>query len=80
MLKLGDHTLVNRVYQLTRTLLFLARPKRLSTASTIEDGRVERLGQDVNQSLSQPIKSIPVTVRKAAKLTKLQAASYVGVR
>ena len=35
---------------------------------------------DVNQSLSQPPKYIPLTVQKALDLTKLQAASYVGVR
>ena len=35
---------------------------------------------DVNQSLSQPTKYIPLTVHKAPELTKLQAASYVGVR
>ena len=34
----------------------------------------------VNQSLSQPTKYISLTVQKAPELTKLQAASYVGVR
>ena len=37
-------------------------------------------GLDVNQSLSQPTKHIPLTVHKAPEFTKLQAASYVGVR
>ena len=37
-------------------------------------------GLDVNQSLSQLTKCIPLTVHKAPELTKLQAASYVGVR
>ena len=37
-------------------------------------------GLNVNQSLSQPTKYIPVTVHKAPELTKLQAASHVGVR
>ena len=37
-------------------------------------------GLDVNQILSQPTKYIPLTVHKAPELTKLQAASYVGVR
>ena len=37
-------------------------------------------GLDVNQSLSQPTKYIPLTVYKAPELTKLQASSYVGVR
>ena len=37
-------------------------------------------GLDVNQSLSQPTKYILLTVHKAPELTKLQAASYVGVR
>ena len=36
-------------------------------------------GLDVNQSLSQPTKYIPLTVHKGPELTKLQAASYVGV-
>ena len=37
-------------------------------------------GLDVNQSLSQPTKYIPLTVHKALELMKLQATSYVGVR
>ena len=37
-------------------------------------------GLDVNQSLSQPTKYIPLTVHKAPELTKLQVASNVGVR
>ena len=37
-------------------------------------------GLDMNQSLSQPTKYIPLTVYKAPELTKLQAASYVKVR
>ena len=37
-------------------------------------------GLDVNQSLSQPTKYIPLTVHKAPELTKLQAASNVGIR
>ena len=83
MLKLLERTLVNRVYQLTRIIIFLARAEMVeSTPSTVEDGGRERLvcGQDVNQSLSQPTKYIPLTVHKAPELTKLQAASYVGVR
>ena len=36
-------------------------------------------GLDVNQCLSQPTKYIPLTAHKAPELTKLQAASYVGV-
>ena len=44
MLKLGDRTLVNRVYQLTRMILFLARAETgESTSSTVEDGGRERL-------------------------------------
>ena len=34
---------------------------------------------DVNQILSQPTKCIPLTAHKDPELTKLQAASYVGV-
>ena len=37
-------------------------------------------GQDVNQSLFQPTKYIPLVVHKAPELMKLQAALYVGVR
>ena len=37
-------------------------------------------GLDVNQSLSQPTKYIPLTVPKGPELTKLQAISHVGVR
>ena len=44
VLKLGDRTLVNHVYQLTRTLLFLARAGTVeSTSRTVEDGGRERL-------------------------------------
>ena len=35
---------------------------------------------DVNQILSQQTKCIPLTAHKDLELTKLQAASYVGVR
>ena len=60
MLKLLKRTLVNRAYQLTRTLLFPARAETVeSTSSTVEDGGRERsCGLDVNQSLSQPTKYI----------------------
>ena len=64
-------------------IIFLARAEMIeSTSRTVEDGGRERLvcGQDVNQSLSQPTKYIPLAVHKAPELTKLQAASYVGVR
>ena len=78
MLKLLERTLVNRAYELIRTLLFPARAETVeSTSSTVEDGG---RGLDVNQSLSQPTKYIPLTVNKAPELTKLQAALYVGVR
>ena len=82
MLKLLERTLVNRAYQLTRPLLFPARAETVeSTTSTVEDGGRERFcGLDANQSLSQPTKHIPLTVHKAPELTKLQAASYGGVR
>ena len=62
--------------------LFLARAETSeSTSSSVEDGGRERFcGLDVNQSLSQPTKYIPLAVHKAPELTRLQAASYVGVR
>ena len=69
-----ERTLINRVYQLTRTLLYPAR------AETVESAAESVCGLDVNQSLSQPTKYIPLTAHKAPELTKLQAASYVGVR
>ena len=44
VLKLLERTLVNRAYQLTRTLLFPARAETVeSTSSTVEDGGRERL-------------------------------------
>ena len=44
MLKLLERTLVNRAYQLTRTLLFPARAETVeSTSSTVEDGGRECL-------------------------------------
>ena len=80
MLKLLERTLVNRAYQLTRTLLYPARAETVErTSSTVEVGGRERCGLDVNQSLSQPTKYILLTVHKAPELTKLQAAAYVGV-
>ena len=81
MLKLLERTLVNRAHQLTQTLIFPARAETVESASsTVEDGDRECLCLDVNQSLSQPTKYIPLAVHKAPELTKLQAASYVGVR
>ena len=56
-------------------------PKRLRVRRVRSRTAAESVcGQDVNQSLSQPTKYIPLTVHKAPELTKLQAASYVGVR
>ena len=44
MLKLLERALVNRAYQLTRTLLYPARAETVeSTSSTVEDGSRERL-------------------------------------
>ena len=56
-------------------------PKRLRVRRVRSRSAAESVcGLDVNQSLSQPTKYIPLTVHKAPELTKLQAASYVGVR
>ena len=56
-------------------------PKRLRVRRVRSRSAAESVcGLDVNQSLSQPTKYIPLTVYKAPELTKLQAASYVGVR
>ena len=56
-------------------------PKRLRVRRVRSRSAVESVcGLDVNQSLSQPTKCIPLTVHKAPELTKLQAASYLGVR
>ena len=55
-------------------------PKRLRVRRVRSRSAAESVcGLDVNQSLSQPTKYIPLTVHKAPELTKLQAASYVGV-
>ena len=81
MLKLLERIIVNRAYKLTRTLLFPARAETVeSTSSTVEDAAESVCGLDVNQRQSQPTKYIPLTVHKALEPTKLQAASYVGVR
>ena len=56
-------------------------PKRLRVCRVRSRSAAESVcGLDVNQSLSQPTKNIPHTVHKAPEFTKLQAASYVGVR
>ena len=56
-------------------------PKRLRVRRVRSRTAAESVcGLDVSQSLSQPTKYIPLTVHKAPELTKLQAASYVGVR
>ena len=56
-------------------------PKRLRVSRVRSRSAAESVcGLDVNQSLSQPTKYIPPTVHKAPELTKLQAASYVGVK
>ena len=83
MLKLLEWTLVNRAYQFTRTLLYPARAETVeSTSSTVEVGGRERLwsGCEPKPVSGQPTKYIPLTVHKVLELTKLQAASYVGVR
>ena len=60
---------------------FLPGPTRLRVRRGRSRTAAESVcGLDVNQSLSQPTKYIPLTVHKAPELTKLQAASYVGVR
>ena len=64
---------------------FLSREAGLSSLSYSQlllfEGTAESVyGQDVNQSLSQPTKYIPLTVHKAPELTKLQATWYVGDR
>ena len=56
-------------------------PKRLRVRRGRSRTAAESVcGLDANQRLSQPTKNIPLTVHKAPELTKLQAASYVGVR
>ena len=55
-------------------------PKRLRVRRVRSKTAAENVcGLDVDQSLSQPTKYIPLTVHKAPELTKLQATSYVGV-
>ena len=55
-------------------------PKRSRVRRRSRTAAASVCGLDVNQSMSQPTKYIPLTVHKAPELTKLQAASYVGVR
>ena len=56
-------------------------PKRLRVRRVRSRTAAESVsGLDVIQSLPQPTKYIPLKVHKAPELTKLQAASYVGVR
>ena len=56
-------------------------PKRLRVRRVRSRTAAESVcGLDVNQSLSQPTKYIPLAVHKAPELRKLQAVSYVGVR
>ena len=56
-------------------------PKRLRVRRGRSRTAAESVcGLDVNQSLSQPTKYIPLTVHEAPEVTKLQEASYVGVR
>ena len=64
-----------------RRFYFPPGPKRLRVHRVRSRTAAESVyGLDVNQSLSQPTKYIPLTVHKAPELTKLQAESYVGVR
>ena len=79
MLKLLEWTLVNRAYQLTRTLLFPAWAETVeSTSSTVEDGGRERFcGLDVNQSLSQPTKYIHSRRRVELNHVEKQTNSFV---
>ena len=64
-----------------RRFYFPPGPKRLRVRRVRSRTAAESVcGLDVNQSLSQRTKHIPLTVHKAPELTKLQAASYVGVR
>ena len=64
-----------------RRFFFPPGPKRLRVRRVRSRTAAESVcGLDVNQSLSQPTKYIPLTVHKAPELTKLQKASYVGVR
>ena len=81
VLKLDDQTLVHRVNQLICTLLLRTLAETIECVlRTVEDGDRRRFGMDVNQSLSQSTKCIPLTAHKAPELKELQTASYVRVR
>ena len=56
-----------------KTLVFFVPMPSKTAAKSV-------FGLDMNQSLSQPPKCILLTPHEAPELTKLQAASYVGVR
>ena len=76
-----ERTLVNRTYQLTRTLLCLAWAETVeSPSSTVEDGGRERLWSGCEPKAVSADQIHPLKVHEASELTKLQAASYVGVR
>ena len=81
VLKLDDQTLVHFISQPTWTLPCAHRPKRLSVRRRRSKTAAESVcGLDVNQSLPQPTKCIPLTPHKVPELTKLQEASYAGIR
>ena len=81
VLKLLERTLVNRAYQLTRTLPFPARAETVeSTTSTVEDGSRERLWSECEPKPVSADQIHSTHGTQSPELTKLRAASYVGVR
>ena len=81
VLELGDRTLANRAYKLTRTLLFPARAETVeSTSSTVEDGGRERLWSGCEAKPVSAAQIYSTHGTQSPELTKLQAASNVGVR
>ena len=81
MLNLLERNLVNSAYQLTRTLLYPARAETVeSTSSTVEVGGRERLWSGCEPKPFSADEIHPTHGTQAPELTKLQAASYVGVR
>ena len=81
MLKLDERTLINRVNQLTWTLLSRASTETVEYASrTVEDGGRERLWSGCEPKTVSANQMHSTHGAQSPELTKLQAASYVGVR
>ena len=81
MLKLLERTLVNRAYQLTRTLLYPARAETVeSTSSTVEDGGRERLWSGCEPKPVSADQIHPTHGTQSPRAHETASSIYVGVR